>query len=185
MIRNIVDTKNPILRQKSKSVQKIDKKIIDLARDLKDTLKIQKDPEGVGLAACQVGKSLRMFAMVHDGKIRVIINPEITSIEKSKPAPKKGSIKKKTKRQKTILEGCLSIPYFYGPLKRSPKLTLKYLDLDGNYKSEVFEGFSAQIVQHEVDHLNGRLFIDEILKQHRPLYKIDPKTDEWERVELV
>jgi peptide deformylase len=185
MIRKIIDTKDPILRQKSKPVQKVDKKIKDLARDMADTLEIQKDPEGVGLAACQIGKALRMFAMVHNKKIRIIINPEIVSIEKIKPRPKKGSGKGKRKKEHTILEGCLSIPYFYGPLKRSPKLTLKFMDLSGEEITEVFEGFPAQIVQHEVDHLNGRLFIDEILVQKRPLYKIDPKTDEWERVELV
>lgn len=190
MIRKIVDSKDPVLRQKSRSVSKIDKKIKDLAKDLKDTLEIQKDPEGVGLAACQVGKSLRMFAMVHNKKIRVIINPEVTSIEKVKSVSKKKiqtkkTDRKKTKRHKTILEGCLSIPYFYGPLKRSPKLTIKYQDLDGQTKTEIFKGFPAQIVQHEMDHLNGKLFIDEILRQHRPLYKIDPKTNEWEKVDLI
>jgi peptide deformylase len=184
MVRKIVDTKDPILRQKSKPVLKVDKKIKELAQDLEDTLKLQKDPEGVGLAACQIGKSQRMFAMVFKGKIRIIINPEIISVEKRKKSTTK-SKKDKKKRQHTILEGCLSIPYYYGPLKRSPKLTLRFLDVGGEETTEVFEGFPAQIVQHEVDHLNGRLFIDEIIKQKRPLYKIDPKTDEWERVELI
>jgi peptide deformylase len=182
MIRPIVGTKNPILRQKSKPVLRVDKKVKELAQDLKDTLKTQKDPEGVGLAACQIGKSQRMFAMAFKKGIKIIINPEILTIEKKRKTTKKVKGKK---RGQVILEGCLSIPYFYGPLKRSPKLTLKYLTEDGEEKTEIFEGFPAQIIQHEVDHLNGKLFIDEILKQKRPLYKIDPKTDEWERVELV
>jgi len=182
MIRKIVDTKNPILRQKSKPVKKIDKKIRDLAKDLVDTLRTQKDPEGVGLAACQIGKSQRMFAMAYKSGIKVVINPEIVSIIKTVKPTKKG---KKRKRPSTILEGCLSIPYYYGPLKRPHKLTLKYQTVEDKDVTEIFEGFPAQIVQHEIDHLNGKLFVDEILKQKRALYKIDPKTDEWEKVELV
>lgn len=182
MIRNIVGAKDPILRQKAKAVAKVDKKVRLLAKDLVDTLKVQKDPEGVGLAACQIGKPQRLFAMVHSNKTRVIINPEIISTSpKSKPPAKKS----KSKQKKTILEGCLSIPYFYGPLKRPQTLTLKYLNLDGQEKTEIFRGFPAQIVQHEVDHLNGILFTDHILKTKTKLYKLDSKTDEWEEVELT
>lgn len=180
MIRKIVGVKDPILRQISKPVAKIDKKIKSLARDMEDTLKIQKEPEGVGLAACQIGKSLRMFAMKYKGSIKVVINPRIVAIDQR---PK--SKDQRPKSKKTILEGCLSIPNFYGPIKRPSKLTLEYQSVNGKKTREVFEGFPAQIVQHEVDHLNGKLFVDEIIKQKRPLYKIDPKTDEWEKVEIV
>lgn len=64
MIRKIVLSKDPIIRQKSKPIKKFDKKIEELAQDLIDTLKVQKDPEGVGLAACQIGKPLSIFAFV-------------------------------------------------------------------------------------------------------------------------
>lgn len=175
MLRKIVNAKDPILRLKAKAIIRVDKKIQQIATDLTDTLKIQKDPEGVGLAAPQIGKSLRMFAMVHGKIIRVIINPEIQKIIKIKT--------KKNKRE--ILEGCLSIPYLYGPLKRPQKLILNYLDLEGKKQTETFTGFPAQIVQHEVDHLNGILFIDKLLKTKNPLYKVDPKTDEMEEVELM
>jgi len=178
MIRSIVDTKNPKLREKSKPINKIDKKVRELAQDLVDTLKAQKDPEGVGLAAPQIGKNVCMFAMVWENDIRVIINPEIISIQKT-------SKKKKKKAGKTILEGCLSIPNFYGPLKRPQQLTLKFMDLNGKIKTEVFKGFPAQIVQHEVDHLIGVLFIEKLLQQRGKLYRYDSKTDDWEEVELI
>lgn len=179
MIRNIVDAKNPILRRNAKPVIKIDRKIEVIARDLVDTLKCQKDPEGVGLAAPQIGKSLRLFAMVWKGGFRVIINPEIISVEKS------GSSKNPKKKNKNILEGCLSIPNYYGPLKRPSRIKIRFWDTDGKTQTEEFTGFPAQIVQHEIDHLNGKLFTDEIIKQKKPLYKLDPKSDDWEEVDIV
>ena len=84
MIRKIVTASDPILRGISKPVSKIDKRIVTLSRDLEQTLKAQKDPEGVGLAAPQVGKLVHMFAMLHEGKIITIVNPKIVSIEKDK-----------------------------------------------------------------------------------------------------
>jgi len=179
MVQKIVDVKDPKLRQKSKRVAKVDKKILAIARDLVDTLKVQKDPEGVGLAAPQIGKNVRMFAMVFGHGIRVIVNPKILSL--SQGPRKKG----KAKKQKVILEGCLSLPNIYGPLKRPQHLKLTFMDLDGKTQTEVFEGFSAQIVQHEVDHLNGTLFFDQLLKDKTPLYKFNSKLDDWEEVELV
>jgi peptide deformylase len=179
MIRKIVDIKDPILRQKAKRVPKIDKKIKALAEDLLDTLKIQKDPEGVGLAAPQIGKSLRVFAMAAKEGYRIIINPELISINK------KTKTKKKKGKSKTIYEGCLSIPNIYGLLKRPQSVTIKFMDLDGKTKIETFEQFSAQIVLHEMDHLNGKLFIDKIIRQKKPLYKYDQKSDEWEEIKLA
>ena len=174
MIRKIVSADNPILRQKCKNIPKIDKKIINLARDLKETLKSQKDPEGVGLAAPQVGKNFRMFAMVYENDILVVINPKVVSI--AKPS------KKQPKKKKQILEGCLSLPDFYGPLERPQKITIKYQDTQGKKVRNTFTGFSAQIVQHEIDHLNGILFVDNLIKQKKPLYELID--DEWHEVDL-
>jgi len=188
MVQKIVDIKNPILRQKAKRVLTVDKKIRDLARDLVDTLKVQKDPEGVGLAAPQIGKGLRMFAMINGSGYRVVINPEIVSVGKRKAIRKKTkgqSLKRKQKREKTIFEGCLSIPNIYGPLKRPQRVSIKFLDSSGKEMEEEFTGFPAQIVLHEIDHLDGKLFIDKLLKEKKPLYKYDEKTDEWEEVEIV
>lgn len=178
MIQKILQSKDPILRRKSRPVTKVDKKILKLVQDLKDTLSIQKEPEGVGLAAPQIGKNLRVFYANFKGFERVVINPEILSIEKIKPhsakAPRGG---------KEILEGCLSLPYYYGPLKRASKITVKYLDEKGESVTETFEGFNAQIIMHEIDHLEGILFVDHLLKEKKPLYKVEG--DEWEEVELV
>lgn len=177
MIRKILLSSDPVLRRKSKPVAKVDKKVLDLVRDLKDTLAVQKEPEGVGLAAPQIGKNLRVFVANYKGFDRVVINPEVIKIEKDSAT----GDKKKSKKE--ILEGCLSLPYFYGPLKRAAKITIKYLDEKGKEITETFEGFNAQIIMHEVDHLNGILFVDHLLEEKKPLYKVDG--DEWEEVELI
>ncbi len=176
MILKITDVKDPKLRLKSKPVANIDKKIKQLVSDMKETLIAQKDPEGVGLAAPQVGKSIRLFIIDYRKEKKVIINPEIISVSKEKKAPK-------TKNKDSILEGCLSLPHYYGPIKRSQNIKIKYQNLDGKKVTEEFTGFIAQIIQHEIDHLNGVLFVDRILEQKAPLYKFEGK--DFEEVELI
>lgn len=176
MIAKILQAQDPKLREISKPVPKLDKKVISLIKDLKDTLSIQKDPEGVGLAAPQIGKNVQVFVMLDDKKIRTIVNPIVV-----KGGKKDKSEVKKTRARK-ILEGCLSVPHFYGPLEREKSITIKYLAEDGSEVTEEFIGFNAQIVQHEIDHLNGILFIDRLLEQKKPLYKLNGK--EWEEVEI-
>ena len=188
MIRKILLSNNPILRRKSKPVTKIDKKVKDLIKDLKDTLGVQKEPEGVGLAAPQIGKNLRIFAANYKPSLasqgpgkgfeRIVINPEIISVSDGKWKMENGKSK-----DHEILEGCLSLPYYYGPLKRAPKITIKYMDEKGKEITETFEGFNAQIVMHEIDHLEGILFVDHIINEKKPLYKVEG--DEWEEVELI
>jgi peptide deformylase len=180
MILKIIDIKNASLREKSKEVKKIDKKILKLVADMKETLKIQKDPEGVGLAAPQVGKNIRLFIMHYPEEninLKTVINPHVI-----KSNYKNSKIKKIIKKDDDILEGCLSLPYYYGPVERKPVIKISYQNEKGEKKSEEFTGFAAQIVQHEIDHLNGRLFIDHILEKNSPLYFI--KDDEVNEVEL-
>lgn len=176
MIRKILQSGDPILRTKSKNVPKVDKKVQAIIQDLKDTLKTQKDPEGVGLAAPQIGQNVRIFIADYKDFKRVVINPEITDVEHRmrKQGKKKGD--------KEILEGCLSLPFYYGPLKRADKVVLNYLNEKGEKISESFEDFNAQIILHEIDHLEGVLFIDRLLSDGKPLYKV--VDDEWEEVEL-
>lgn len=173
MILNILDAKQPSLRKKSKPVKKIDKKIKKLIQDMEETLRAQRDPEGVGLAAPQVGKNLRIFLMKPTDDIVVIINPKVISKKK---------LVTKTKKEPKILEGCLSLPHFYGPLIRDPEITIEYLDIKGNKLRKTFNDFEAQLIQHEIDHLNGVLFVDILLKEGKPLYEYND--GEWERVEL-
>lgn len=178
MNRKVVDVKNPVLRQKAKSVAKIDKKLLALIKDMQETLLAQKDPEGVGLAAPQIGKSLQIFVINYKSLKKVVINPEIVEVSKTHKTNKD-----KTKKNSEILEGCLSLPHYYGPIKRADKIKIKFLDENNKEQTEEFSGFNAQIIQHEMDHLNGILFVDKILEQKAPLYKFDG--DEWEEVEIL
>lgn len=176
MIRKVVRTGNPKLKAVSKAVKSVDKKVLNLIKDLSDTLKVQKDPEGVGLAACQIGENARVFVMVtKEGKIKPVINPEIIDIDK-------GTKKASKIKGKSILEGCLSLPNYYGPLKRAQKITIKYLNTQGKEITETFSGMEAQIVQHEIDHLNGIMFLQRLFEQKKPLYKLEG--EEWEEVNL-
>lgn len=176
MIRTILTATEPSLRQKSKPVKKVDKKILALINDMRQTLVAQEDPEGIGLAAPQVGKNLRIFLMKPKDKMRVIINPKVVSI-------KKEGQKAKGKKDKKIMEGCLSLPHFYGPISRAKNVKLKYLNAHGKEITETFTGLNAQIVLHEIDHLEGVLFVDRLLKQKKPLYEyID---GEFEEVDLI
>lgn len=174
MVQKILPAANPALRKKSKPVNKVDKRILNLIRDLKKTLLAQKDPKGVGLAASQIGKDLRVFVMRYENSVLAVINPEIVKIEKKT---------KKIKNQKEILEGCLSVLNYYGPLTRPQKITIKYLNEKGNKTQKEFTGFPAQIVQHEIDHLDGILFTDKLLKNKSPIYKQNQK-GEWEKVDI-
>ncbi len=173
MILKFVDIKDPILRQKAKAVGVIDKKVLGLISDMKETLTAANDPEGIGLAAPQIGKSLQIFLVNFEGTELVVINPKIISVA---DLPK-------TKRKEKTLEGCLSLPHYYGPIKRPEEITIDYLDEKGTKKRETFKGFMAHIIAHETDHLKGVLFIDHILGQNAPLYKFDG--DEFEEVELA
>lgn len=175
MVRKILQSGDPILRKKSKPVVRFDKKVKDLIKDLIDTLSVQKDPEGVGLAAPQIGKNLQVFVANYAGFKKVIVNPKIVSISKTKAIT--GT------KKKEILEGCLSLPNYYGPLKREKSLTLKYLNEKGEEVTEKFTGFNAQIILHELDHLEGILFVDRLFKEKKPLFKLEGK--DWEEVELV
>lgn len=176
MIRKIVKSGSNILRKEAKPVKTIDRKVLQLIEDLKDTLKIQKDPEGVGLAACQIGENLSVFAMIRtDKKILIVINPEIVNVKKLTT--------KEVAKEPSLMEGCLSLPNYYTPLSRSKEVKLKYMDEKGVILTEVFKNFEAQIVQHEVDHLKGIMFVDRLLEQKKTLFKL--VGNEWEEVEII
>ena len=177
MIRKILRSGDPKLREISKPVTKIDLKILELIRDLKETLAIQKDPEGVGLAAPQIGKNLRIFVVNYKNFKKVFTNPEILKTDNSQITNHKLPTTKSE-----ILEGCLSLPNYYGPLKRINSVKIKYLNEEGKEIIEEFKDFDAQIILHEMDHLNGVLFLDRLLEQKKPLYKLEK--DAWEEVDI-
>lgn len=149
-IRKIVKYGDPILRQKSKEISKVSKKIKTLAEDMIDTMYAN---HGVGLAAVQVGELLRMFVIdVSDPNERynpiVLINPKL--IKKDTPV--------------ACSEGCLSFPEVFTDVRRYANVTFKALDMHG--KPFVIEGkdgeLLARALQHEYDHLDGIMFIDHV-----------------------
>lgn len=178
----MVTTPDPILSEKSKEVKDFDKKLKTTLSEMEETLRATKDPIGVGLAAPQVGLSLRIFQLRPDEKseVRSFINPEILSISEegneytSQSGRKKKAIEEgriPPPKGKRLLEGCLSIPDIWGYVQRKKEVTLKYQDEDGNLHEEVFSGFPAIIVQHEMDHLNGILFTKHVMEQNEKLFK--------------
>jgi len=165
----IVQAPNPILFQKTKEVKKIDKKIKKIIEEMKETLLAQTNPQGVGLAANQVGVNLSLFIIkpTKNSPISVFINPKILKVEEEKEE------KRKKKEKKLKLEGCLSVPKIWGEVKRAKKVLLEYQTDDESLekKQAWFSGFEAVIIQHEVDHLEGILFTQRALAQNQPLYE--------------
>ena len=164
----IVTAPDPVLSAVAKPVAKIDKAITKLLSEMEETLDAAKDPEGVGLAAPQVGKSLQIFIVREDKDepLLTFINPMI----KQRAAPPKEKKEKKSKKS-VKLEGCLSLQDIWGTVKRSPTVTLSYMDEKGEKHTKKFSGFLATIIQHEVDHLHGVLFPKHVIEQKGQLYK--------------
>lgn len=181
----IITIPHPTLRTEAQEVRTVDKKLIQFIKELEDTLKKKDNPRGVGLAAPQVDTKWRIFStqlptepQSDEYTLRSFINPRITDhSEHHTFGPEK---------KEPILEGCLSIPGFYGPVPRWEwvDLTYDYIS-EGELKTtnEHFTDFAARVVQHENDHLNGILFIDYIIQFELPLYKEDPKTEKLDELE--
>lgn len=165
-IKKIITVPNPILRQKSKEVGKIDKKIKQLIKDLTDTVKAQRNPRGAGLSAVQIGEPWRIFVLYKDKKILTFINPEIIWHSKE-------TLADKLPEKKQFVEGCLSVPGYWGFVNRPYKIKLEYLDLAGQKKTAEYEGIESSYAQHEIDHLQGILFVERILEQEGKLYKLE------------
>lgn len=178
----IVHAPADVLTKGVRPVAKIDKKIKQLVYDMEETLVAQVDPQGVGLAAPQVGVDLAIFIIkpTLSADTEVFINPKILEIVKTKESSVKSQ--KKTETEQDIkLEGCLSIPKIWGPVTRSAKVLLEYQDLTGEKHSQWFTGFKAVIIQHETDHLNGILFTERVLEQKNKLY--EEKNGELEAIQ--
>lgn len=163
-MKPIVLVPNDVLITPAETVTSFDGKLIQLIADMKETLIAAVEPKGVGLAASQIGVSLRVFVTrpTESATIRAFVNPEIIRISETK----KTSSSKGGK-----LEGCLSIPKIWGNVHRSHALTLRYQDERGKTHEEEFTGFPATIIQHETDHTNGILYTRRVLEQHDKLYQ--------------
>jgi len=181
----ITTVPNDILNQTVIPVKKIDAKIINLIAEMEKTLVVQDDPPGVGLAAPQVGENLALFIIkpTERAKTKVFINPKIIKSEILETGGLKldGNTSKKKKQKPVKLEGCLSIPRIWGPVKRSDKILVEYQDLSGSIKKDWFHGLEAIIIQHEIDHLSGVLFTQRSVEQNLPIY--EEKNDQLEKID--
>jgi peptide deformylase len=153
-LREIIILPDKQLRLVSKPVEKVTTEIRKLADDMFETM---YDAPGIGLAAIQLGEARRVVTMdlakKDDPKQpRVFINPELVS---------------KSETKNVHEEGCLSIPEYYEEVERPAEVKVKYLDLDGKEQEIEANGLLATCLQHEIDHLNGVLFIDHISKLKR------------------
>jgi peptide deformylase len=136
---------DPVLRQKAKRITKVDKSIRRLVDDMIETM---HDAPGIGLAAPQIGVSLRLLIVeATEGEIQVLANPEVV----------KGS------GERIVDEGCLSLPGYVGTVKRHEGVTVKAQNLDGKEIRIKATELLAQALEHEIDHLNGVLFIDRLI----------------------
>lgn len=170
----IVKTPDSILSQKTKPVTKIDKGILKLIKQMKESLDAATDPIGVGLAAPQVGKSLKIFIAKPNVKSKVLtfINPRIIkSKEELSKEPQQKPAGQSPLGGARKLEGCLSLPNIWGEVQRYNEIQLEYQDESGKMHNKKFTGFISTIIQHEIDHLKGVLFPKRVLEQKRTLYK--------------
>lgn len=169
----IITAPNPALSQVAKPVAKIDSQIQKIIKEMREALASASDPEGVGLAAPQIGESLRIFVAKPSpkGKVMVFINPKIVMSDEIRVMSGTKKPITHNSKHKTKLEGCLSLKDIWGTVLRSPKITLSYQDETGKSQTKEFKDFLATIIQHEYDHLNGILFPKRVLEQKGKLYK--------------
>ena len=169
--KEILTEPNKVLRQKSSIVEKVDKDIQKLMDDMLETMYAAP---GIGLAAIQVGVAKRIIVLDIAPKDSprnpmYFINPEI--IEKSE-------------NQSTYEEGCLSVPGQFAEINRPEKCHIKYLDYNGEKKEIKAEGMLATCIQHEMDHLEGILFIDYLskLKKSMIIKKLSKQKNKVDRI---
>jgi peptide deformylase len=155
-IKPLIILPDPVLRQVSKTIETVNDSVKRLADDLLETM---YDAPGIGLAAIQVGEPLRMLVVdvskdEEGKKPQVFINPEIVTY---------------TDERSTYEEGCLSIPGYYAEVERPAGVKVRYLDRDGKEQMLDADGLLSTCVQHEIDHLDGVLFIDHISRLKREM----------------
>ena len=150
--------RDKILRGKAKRVGRIDDSIRRLIDDMIDTM---RDAPGVGLAAPQIGVPLRVIVVEYEDDLYTIINPEIV----------------KSSGEATDEEGCLSAPHWQAPVTRASSLLVKGRDRNGKEVRIKADDWLARIFQHEVDHLDGVLFLDKV-HDRSTIHWVDPEDDE-------
>jgi peptide deformylase len=143
-IRPIRELGDPVLRTPADPVRSFDRELAALVRDLEETV---DHPGRAGLAAPQIGVSLRVFSYNVDGEIGHMVNPEITSL---------------SEETQDDDEGCLSVPGLYAPTVRAMHAVVEGFDVNGKPLRLEGSGLMARCLQHEVDHLDGKVFLDRL-----------------------
>lgn len=144
----IIGNGTAILRTKAQEVPRVTKDVLRLLRDMTDTMKAA---EGVGLAAPQIGQSLRLCIALLQGKVIAFINPRIIW---------------RSQEEETAEEGCLSLPNVFVPVPRSHAITVRFWNRQGKEEERKLEDLPARILQHEIDHLDGILITDYVPQTH-------------------
>ena len=157
-VKKIVIEPDPILRKKSESIEKVD---ANLKKLLDDMLETMYAAPGIGLAAVQVGilKRVIVIDISKDEEKKTplfLVNPEITF---------------KSPKNSVHEEGCLSLPGYFAEIERPEECHIKYLDYNGQEKNLKAKGLLSTCIQHEIDHLNGKLFIDYLSPLKRQLIR--------------
>ena len=161
------------LKVKCKSVKKVNNTLLKTLAEMVKLTKTFKDPEGVGLAATQVGLSESFFVAKNKEEFIKVINPKLIS---------------SSKKTKNYFEGCLSVPGMWGEVNRHLGIKVSFMDETGKQITKSLTGVMAWIFQHEIDHLNGMIFSERVLQQKGKFYKFTGKdktdTDIFEEVTL-
>src|SRR3989338_10374526 len=158
MIHKILTVPDKRLRQRSKEVPSFDHSLKSLIANLTEMLEIQTGPPGLGLSAPQIGIFKRVFVAKIKNRIKSFVNPKIL---------------KTSKKEITYLEGCFSVPNLYGHVARPAEIDLEACDKHGKKIKSHYTGLPSRIIQHEVDHLNGILFIDHVHTQNGKIFKVE------------
>ncbi len=166
-ILKLITSPDPLLQKISKKVEKVDS---DIQNILKDMIETMYHEQGIGLAAVQIGILKKMIVIDTDYKIEILSPDSDTKYKISNNNPRffiNPQIIKSSTQTSTYKEGCLSFPGASSSVERPQEVEVKYLDFDGNERSEKMSGLLATCIQHEIDHTNGITFVDHISKLKR------------------
>lgn len=154
---------HPVLRKKATDVDRNDEELEKFINDLFETM---YRSDGIGLAAPQVGKSVRIFVI--DGSVLGDDEPELAGFKK---VFINAYIREKDGEVVPMTEGCLSIPNLREEVNREERIRIEYYDENWEFHNEVYEGYQARIIQHEYDHLDGIMFTDKVSALRKRLLK--------------
>lgn len=158
MIRDFVSLPDPKIREKCQEVTAFDSSLKKIIDDLVDTANAQTEPTALGLAAPQIGVYKRVFIARIRNKFRPFINAKIL---------------KTSQKQSTYLEGCFSVTGKYGHAIRPAEIDIEAQDKHGKKFKRHYKGLAARITQHEIDHMEGILFIDHVFAQNGKLFRVE------------